>query len=354
MDEKISLEAIANYGDAYADKVLKEFFSSKEKITGKEILALCSIQQINLFVIREIFKAWKEETSKLKSIYFDNADPEVSEALSNYMRVLSNHISVDRLHFAPLLKKAVSQTLMVVFDPYDFYSMLIAGKSNKLEMGSFREEIKYLKINKAPLERMLHKLEEKGVSEIQGNEAFAVLDQILEEVNFTPEDLDEYINKFSTVIPLDPATFYTKVQEPVNSGSNLRSEKQELVNRSNTQDERPVASKIVDEKRMHIHENKMKEATINDRVNKAKQPAVIDSFRKISRIKDNLSINQKFMFTKVLFYGDFESFSRVIDDLDQLPDMNTALEYLEQHSSAWDRESKEFHEFMEMVEKRFS
>ena len=81
---------------------------------------------------------------------------------------------------------------------------------------------------------------------------------------------------------------------------------------------------------------------------------MIDSFRKIARIKDNLSINQKFMFTKVLFYGDFESFSRAIDDLDQLPDMNAALHYLEKHSSTWDRDSKEFHEFMEMVEKRFS
>jgi hypothetical protein len=60
------------------------------------------------------------------------------------------------------------------------------------------------------------------------------------------------------------------------------------------------------------------------------------------------------MFTKVLFYGDFESFSKAIDDLDQLPDMDAALQYLEKQSANWDRESKEFHEFMEMVEKRFA
>lgn len=355
MDEKISLDAIALYGDAYSDKVLNEFFSSKQKITGKEILSLCSIHQINLFVIRELFTAWKEETSRLKSIYFDNEHPEVSEALSSYKRVLSNHIFVDRVHFAPLLKKAVSQTLMVIFDPYDFFSMLIAGKSNRLEISSFREEIKYLKINKAPLERMLHKLEEKGVSEIQGNEAFAVLDQILEEVNFTPEDLDEYINKFSTVVPLDPAAFYPKAPETNNETIQER-KSVEPVHKTNSYEANPSPPqmKLAEEKRVFVNENKVKEPTINDRVNKAKQPAVIDNFRKISKIKDNLSINQKFMFTKVLFYGDFESFSRVIDELDRLTDMNSALQYLEQHSSSWDRESKEFHEFMEMVEKRFS
>ena len=59
------------------------------------------------------------------------------------------------------------------------------------------------------------------------------------------------------------------------------------------------------------------------------------------------------MFTKVLFYGDFESFSRAIDELDQLPDMDSAMAFLEKQSATWDRESREFHEFMEMVEKRF-
>jgi hypothetical protein len=34
--------------------------------------------------------------------------------------------------------------------------------------------------------------------------------------------------------------------------------------------------------------------------------------------------------------------------------MKSAITYLERHSSDWDRDSKEFHEFMEMVEKRFA
>ena len=83
------------------------------------------------------------------------------------------------------------------------------------------------------------------------------------------------------------------------------------------------------------------------------RPAIISNYQKIPKIKDRLTINQKFMFTKVLFYGDFESFSRAIDEIDQLPDMDSALQFLEARSANWDRESREFHEFMEMVEKRF-
>ena len=108
----------------------------------------------------------------------------------------------------PLLKKAVDETLLAVFDPYDFFSLIISGQNNKLEVAAFKEEIKYLKVNKAPLERLLQKLLEKNVQEISGNEAFAILDQILEEVNFNPEDVDSYLEKFSAVVPLDANKFY--------------------------------------------------------------------------------------------------------------------------------------------------
>jgi hypothetical protein len=332
MDEKISLEAIALYGDTYADKVVKGFFSGKDQITGKEILALCNVHQVNLFVLREIFKAWKEETKKQKSVYFDNEHPEVKEALQNYMSVVSNHILVDQSYFTPLLKKAASQSLLVIFNPYDFYSMVITGMNNKLDVAAFKEELKYIKVNRGPLEKMLQKLEEKNVRELPGNEAFAILDEILDEVNFTPDDVEEYIRKFSEVAPLNPERFYVpRLPEGV---------------RNNNATPQPSVAQPAAK-----HETV---TSVNEHVNTSRQQAVMDNLGKISKIKDHLSINQKFMFTKVLFYGDFDSFSRAIDDIDQLADMKSAVTYLERHSSSWDRDSKEFHEFMEMIERRFA
>jgi hypothetical protein len=333
MDEKISLDAIARYANAYADKLIKDFFQGRDKISGKEILKLSSVQQVNLFVIRELFKAWRNETANQRSIYFDNEHPEVKEALANYMGIVSNHILVSKEHFSPLLKKAVNETLLLIFDPYDSFSLMVGGNGDRLEVEPFKEEIKYLKINKGPLERMLHKLQEKNIKEIAGNEAFGILDQILEEVNFTPEDLDPYIDKFSDVVPLDPSAFYP----------------------AKTVVEKPVAKiEPVAQPRQNHSQPAKEHTSLHDRMTSNREPALMDNLRKITRIKESLSINQKFMFTKVLFYGDFESFSRAVDDIDQLNNMDEALAYLERHSSTWDRESKEFHEFMEMVEKRFA
>jgi hypothetical protein len=342
MDEKISLKAIAAYGDAYADKVSKSFFSSKNKISGAEILKLCNVPQINMFVVRELLHTWRDETKKVKSPYFDYENAEVKDALHNLMTVLSNHILVEQEYFIPLLKKAVRQTLLVIFNPYDFFSILVTGKNNKVDLSQFKEEIKYLKINKAPLTLLVQKLEAEGQKELPGNEAFAILDQILEEVSFTPEDLDEHIRQFSLTLPLDPASFFPAKDKESPKVNHAVKENKERGERT-----------MFVEGSAKAKENTVGKPSLNDQMQGEKRPAVYNNFQKIAKIKDSLTINQKFMFTKVLFYGDFESFSRAIDEIDQLTSMEAAMQYLETQSGSWDRESREFHEFMEMVEKRF-
>ncbi len=344
MDEKISLDAIAAYGDAYAEKVARTFFTGKSKISGPEILKLSNVAQVNMFAVRELMHAWKEEAVKMRSPYFNYENAEVKEALDNLMTILSNNISVDEEQFLPLLKKAVRQTLLVIFNPYDFFSILVTGINNRVEVAQFKDEIRYLKINKAPLVRLVQKLEEKGVSEISGNEAFAILDQILEEVSFTPEDLDEHIRQFSDVLPLDPSSFFPQREEP---------EQTEINHVVYETTRTPERTRAVEEP-ASTGDNSASRPTLNDRMQGAQRTELYSQFQKIARIKDHLTINQTFMFTKVLFYGDFESFSRAVDDLDQLPDIRAALNYLESRSSTWDRESREFHEVMEMVEKRFA
>ncbi|HKZ36420.1 MAG TPA: hypothetical protein VJ184_02140 [Chryseolinea sp.] len=347
MDEKISLESISLYGDAYSEKVLKGFFGSKDKITGSEILSLCNVHQVNLFVVRELFKAWKEETKNLKSPYFNYENPDVKDALENLMDKLSNNIEIDQTHFAPLLKKAVGLTLMVVFNPYDFFSLIISGKNNKLEVEPFREEIKYLKINKAPLDRLLQKLEEKGVQEISGNEAFAILDLILEEVNFNPEDVEDYLEKFSLVVPLDVSKFYTDKNQPVEPLKDaLEVKVEEIINK---QIPKPLSPLNINT------QQKKPSSSVHETLTSQSRPSFVDNFKKIAKIKDSLTINQKFMFTKVLFHGDFELFSKAIDHLDRQDTMKAAIRYIEEeHASTWDRDSEEFHEFMELVDKRFA
>jgi hypothetical protein len=321
MDEKISQKAVDQYSEAYASKIVSAFFAAREKITGPEILELCDIKQVNLFVLRELMHVWKVESQKLKSPYFNYQAKEVIEAMHHFQNILSNHIAISRTDFLPLLKNAVSQALYLVLSPYDFYSNTLdrQGKGY-INVNDLRSDIKYLKINQPPLEKLVQKLEEKKLTTVPGNEAFALLDSILEEVNFTPEDIESYIDQFSKVIPLEVGKLYeSKITPPSRSTATP-----------------PVAEKKPEQ--AHVNETK---------------PAG-NNFQKLNHIKNSLTINQKFMFTKILFKGDFEVFSQAIERLDAQENLGQALGYLESHYADWDKESDEYLEFKAMLERRFS
>lgn len=283
MDERLSLKAVDEYSEDFTSKVVAAFFSQKERITGPEILKLCTVQQVNLFIIRELLGVWQNEGQKLHSPYFDYNAAEVKEELARLKNILSNHISIPRDSFQPLLKKAVSQTLYLIIDPYDFFSDILDRRgSSHLRTADLRNEIKYLRINRPPLEKLVQRLEEKKLDLIAGKEAFAMLDQILEEVNFNPEDVESYAIEFSKVVPLK----YEQLYEPKAVPTIPKAIAPEPVKTV----KRPVP---------------------------AEGKTLVDSYQKISSIKDSLTINQKFMFTKILFKGDFEIFSQAVEKVDR-------------------------------------
>jgi len=331
MDEKISLKAIDNYAIQYANQVADSFFSKKEKITGPEILSFCEVKQVNLFVINDLLSAWKQESQKLKSPFFDYEAKPVAEAMAQFQNTLSNHIVIRKSDFLPLLKRGVSQTLYLILAPYDFYAETMDEKGNEfIKTSDLKNKVKYIKINRAPLEKLVTHLEAKKSEAISGKEAFALLDHILEEVSFTPEDFEPYLAHFNSVVPITIDKFFDiKTPAPVTKPAPIIIP----VVKPEPQVIKSVAAQPVESK-----------PTLAD--NLAKQ--------KVTRLKESLTINQKFMFTKILFHGDFEIFSEAIDKLDRFDSLAQAERFLEEGYPDWDRESEEYEEFIEIIQNRFS
>jgi hypothetical protein len=322
MDEKISSQAIGQYSEQYASKLADLFFSKKETISGPEILTLCEVNQVNMFIVRELMHAWKQEAEKLKSPYFDYEAAAVKDALAQYQNVLSNYISVRRSDLVPLLETAVTKTIYLILAPYDFYSDTLDryGKGY-LKTDFLKNEVKYLRINQAPLEKLVLKLEQQRQEVITGNEAFGMLDSVLEEVNFTPEEFESYLAQFSKLVPLRVEKLF----------------EQKIITQ-------PIGPNPTDKPKQHT------QAVVAEI-----KPTVAENLarQKLSNLKESLTINQKFMFTKILFKGDFELFSEAVDRIDSLESLNHALAFLGDNYPTWDRESEEYEEFLEVLNKRF-
>jgi len=310
MEEKISARAIDHYSNFFASKLADSFFQKKEKISGQEILGLSEIKQVNLLIVKELMRLWNAEQQKWQSPFFNYEAEDVRKSKEQFKNTLSNHILISKKDFLPLLKAAVSQTLFLVLAPYDFFANVLDPKGKGLlRVDELKNETRYLKINKAPMEKLVEKLEERKLDVIGGNEAFALLDHILEELNFTPEDIDGYVAAFSKLVPLNVEELIEHKETP----KEMKSTARELVN----------------------------------------VPMETESKRKEFKIKDSLTINQKFMFTKILFSGDFEVFSEAIDRFEKFDNLNQATSYIDENYPQWDKESEEYEEFFTILQRKF-
>jgi hypothetical protein len=195
--------------------------------------------------------------------------------------------------------------------PYEFYSNALDQKKGLIRVEELKNETRYLKINQKPLEKLVEKLELRKADIIMGNEAFGMLDHILEEVNFTPEDIDGHIEAFSKVERLQIESLFE-------------------IKESRPAEPKPQPKPM---------------AVVNNHKEEKKSEF---------RIKDSLTINQKFMFTKMLFSGDFEIFTEAIDRLDNLDSFKQVANYINENYPHWDRESEEFEEFIAVVQRKFS
>lgn len=326
MEEKISTRAIDQYSNLFASKLADSFFQKNEKINGKEILSFCDIKQVNLFVVKELMRLWNAESEKWQSPFFNYESAEVQEVVAQFKNVLSNNISIAKRDFLPLLKTAVSQTIFLILAPYDFYVNALDHKKGLVRVEELKNETRYLKINQKPLEKLVEKLEKRQADVIVGNEAFGMLDHILEEVNFTPEDIEEHIAAFSKVMPLQIESLFEVKENKPEETKPQPPQSQPLP--------KPVAVATNNNKNFPAGQTGEKKSEF--------------------RIKDSLTINQKFMFTKMLFSGDFEIFTEAIERLDNLDSLGQVTNYINDNYPHWDRESEEFEEFMAVVQRKFS
>ncbi len=99
MESKLNHSSIDAYSREYAEIIASDFYTNQDVIQGRQIVELCEIRQVNFFVLKILFQKWKKETAKLESPYFDYTEKSVLDALSTFMNVLSQNISVKIEHF---------------------------------------------------------------------------------------------------------------------------------------------------------------------------------------------------------------------------------------------------------------
>lgn len=349
MDSKLNYSAIEVYSVAYTRKVVNSFFGMEESINGKQILSLTNLQQVNLLIIKNLFEKWNKETSKFRSPYFNYDSEEVQKALENFMNVLSNNINIKKSHFEPLLKKSVTDTILLVFAPYVFYSKEINHpERSRISINNLQDMRRYIKVNSILLDHLIARFKQDAIEEVFNDEGVSILNDIMEEVDLPKVDWDEYLHRFSEIHPLSLNMIF---QDAEDDNTDEDFDRPLVKNEVKPHLDKTKGSKIINEQ--FYREQK----TLHEQLAHQPVPTIAELHQlKIDSLKKHITLNQKFMFVKELFAGDHDTYNRALEELEQCGSWEDAQAILHNNYIGkynWDMEGEEVSEFMEILTKKF-
>lgn len=316
MESKLNHQAIDAYSKALAKQLTQSFFSNSSHISGKEILELSPNKQINLMVLKNLFKKWKKENAKLQSPYFDYHSDTVKKAMKDFMNTLSRHIYVKKEHFEPLLKESIKDSVLLAFSPYDFYSKEINQRDDsRLHLSDLKDLKKYIKFNDFLLDGLIKHFESSKEKVVFNDMAFEMFNEVCSNSEEQPADIQPLLAEFSKTLPLSLADIY-------------------------------------------LEEEKVEAGILNDSLKSKEKQTLADKLAKSGgkSMMKMLTLNQRFMFVNELFEGNQNQFLSAIEQIDGMDNYKEASSHIKKSFADkynWDMETEEVQEFMVLVEKRF-
>ena len=196
IQEKLNSSFISQYKTVFSEQLIAQAFNEKEKLTGKEILYISPIKQLNLFIIKSLFERWQEEMQRIESPYFDYHATEVKVMISKFMNILSQNIFINAENLKPIIEKAVEDLIILNFDPASYLDNEIKKKPELLKTKKLVPQFaKYLVFYKSLILDFLHDFD---IHDLKNLKKYAV-------AFFEKETLDKYplIEQLSEILIIE-------------------------------------------------------------------------------------------------------------------------------------------------------
>ena len=382
MASKLNINKIESYSQAVAEKICNDIFTNKKAVTGKEILSLTTIEQVNFFVLKSLFDKWNEENNKLRSPYFNYDQPEVKEALAVLSNKLSNNISVEKEFLKPLLSKAVAESLHWIIFPEDYiaiqYSLNVFTTYETIKDAS-----KYFKINKFLIDKTLVALEQQGKKE-DFSKAYltAIFHDVVALHQHQLSDVGEWIEQFGAILSFDLSDLIAAIQKTTSFFDELEEQKNEQNIQENENvltvpipetlalEDReiipvrtvlppPIADPANVDARIVNDQFAKTQRTLNEMLTQHQHNATVNERMAQSKIHDlrsAITLNKRFQIINELFKGNTGEYLFAIEDIENSVSHTDALQILQDKFAAkynWTFEDDLLKEFLQLIQRRF-
>ncbi|MEL6589627.1 MAG: hypothetical protein AAFQ68_06080 [Bacteroidota bacterium] len=216
-------------------------------IRGEDLSAFTEHEQINKFLLFQVYQVWNMQLSKLKHPFFDFDQEEVQEALQDLRNLLSRHISIKKEDFQPLLQRAVYNNLKLLLDPHDAFSSFFFVNGNQTSVELFGRYVPFFSDMDFVVNSILKYCQKNDFSSVGKDTFFEKMDRVFTLYSQkSGQHIDQYRNAILQKLTgknLDSITQLAQAEQARLAAEKQAAEEARLAQEAKAREEEEAAAK---------------------------------------------------------------------------------------------------------------
>lgn len=161
--------------------------------SGDVLKAFSSHNQINKFLIFQVFQVWDMQINKLKHPYFNLEGEEIQGTLTTLKSQISQHIEISPADFKPMLERAVYNNLKLIFNPKEAFGNFFFINQDSISIDLYKKYAQFFSDLDFVVNSILRFYEKNELKEIDKEGFFEKMDKVLDIFNKKSEEsFDNY------------------------------------------------------------------------------------------------------------------------------------------------------------------
>ncbi|MEM6800010.1 MAG: hypothetical protein AAF696_01335 [Bacteroidota bacterium] len=182
-------------------------------VSGEVLKAFSSHNQINKFLIFQVFQVWDMQLNKLKHPYFNLENEGIKETLNTLKSQISQHIEISSADFRPMLERAAYNNLKLIFNPKEAFGNFFFINQDSISLDLYKKYSQFFSDLDFVVNSILRFYEKNELTEIDKDGFFEKMDKVLDIFNKkSDESFDAYrANIFQKITGLSIDEVMTEV-----------------------------------------------------------------------------------------------------------------------------------------------
>ncbi|MDX1908380.1 MAG: hypothetical protein SF053_15190 [Bacteroidia bacterium] len=125
-------EKLNQLAQQISDKLMESHYFEGGHISGEAIKSFAGYQQVNKFILFQVFQVWEMQMAKLHHPYFQLEHPDIQEVITALKNQISRHIQISVDDFRPIVTRAVYNNLRLITDPAEALTSFFFAQRDKV------------------------------------------------------------------------------------------------------------------------------------------------------------------------------------------------------------------------------